>query len=371
MTKKFGALLIILLLSLTMVFQAGCGSKEDTTKTETKTETKIETKTEGTADTKAPQEKSKVMALGTHGVGSIVNAMGSGISTVLSRELGTEVKTVASSGPTEWMPMMNTEEMDMGVLNAWDAQMGYLGGIGYDKISGGKGFPIMLITSGHKSASGMMTSKESGIKTGADLKGKRYVGTYTGSPGQTMLADAGLANLGLTKKDVKMVSVPDVASGIRAIMEGRADVAGTANIGMGIVSELDAGKGAQFISLDTSPEAVKAMQELFPATPVKVSPGKGKTGVLEDIYLMEYDFYLVGRQKLSDDVVYNVVKALWDKNKDLGAINKNLEDWTPENFVVELFTLPYHPGAIKFYKEKGVWTPDMDKRQQELLASKK
>jgi len=176
--------------------------------------------------------------------------------------------------------------------------------------------------------------------------------------------------MGLTEKDVKMVSVPSVGDGIKALMEGRADVAGTAAIGMGIIKELDAGKGARFISLDPSPEAVKRMQEFFPAKAVKVSASKDKTGVVEDTYLMEYEFYLLGRESLSEDVVYNVVKALWEKNSDLGAINKNLLDWTPENFIVDNFTVPYHPGAIKLYKEKGVWNSELDKRQQELLAAK-
>lgn len=368
--KKFGAVLVILLLSLAMIFQAGCSSSGDSGKTETKTETQGETKTEGKAAEKAPQ--AKVMALGTHGVGSIVNAMGSGISSILSRELGAEVKTVASSGPAEWMPMMNTNEMDLGVLNNWDAEMGWKGGTGYDKISGGKGFPVMLITSGHKAANGVLVSEATGIKTVADMKGKRMVITMTGSPGQTQIIKASMANLGLTEKDIKPAASPSVDAGVRAVIEGKADINGCAQPGMGVVAELDAGKGARFISFDPSPEALKRMQDLFPAVLVPLKPGKGNTGIKEDpTYLMQYDFYLVGRESLEEDVVYNIIKALWDKNKELGAINKNLLDWTPENFVVDLFTVPYHPGAVKFYKEKGVWKDTHEKRQQELLAAKK
>lgn len=384
MIKKYGAFFMVIVLTLIMVFQTGCASKDNTTKpesnTESKTESKTDTKPEGNSDTKSegktdaksPQNGSQILALGTQGAGSIINAMASGISAVLSRNFGSEVKTVATSGPGEWMPMMNTNEIDMGLLNAWDAQTGYLGKAGYEKISAGKGFDIRLITSGHKAANGIIVAESTGIKSGADLKGKRIVGNFTGSAGQTMLSEAALANLGLTKNDVKMTAAPSVDAGLKSVIEGRADANGCANLGMGAISELEAGKGARFLSLDPSPEAVKRLQELFPANLIKVSPGKGNTGIKEDpTYLMQYDFYMVGRASLSDDVVYNVVKTLWDKNNELGALNKNLLDWTPENFVVDLFTVPYHPGAIKFYQEKGVWTPEMEKRQQELLASKK
>lgn len=316
------------------------------------------------------QEQIKVLNLGTHGVGSIVNTMATGMAGVLSKNLDFEVKVVASTGPTEWMPMINSGEMDMGMLNNWDAQMGRLGKSSYEKISGGKGFPIMLITSGHKALTGVVVAEDSGIKKGADLKGKRYAGNYTGSPGTTAQAEAALANLGLTQSDVKMVSVPAVDAGVRAVIEGRADANGSNNVGMGVISELDASKGARFLSFDPSPEAVKRLQEKFPATVVKVSPGEKKTGIREDTYLMSYDFYLVGRESLPEDTVYNVVKTLWEKNKDITVINKNLEDWTPENFVNTTFTIPYHPGAIKFYKEKGVWTPEMEKLNQELLSAK-
>ncbi len=316
------------------------------------------------------EQELKTLALGTHGAGSLVNAMGSGIGTVLSKHLSAEVKVVATTGPTEWLPMLETKEMDLGVLNDWDAQMGRLGKSVYEQISQGKGFPCMLLTAGTPSLTGVVVSGDSNIKTGNDLKGKRFIVDYTGSPGITAQAEAALANFGLTRNDVKVLSMPSVNAGIQAITEGRADAAGSGSIGMGVISELDAKKGARFLSFDSSPDAVKRLQEKYYAKVVEVQPGPANIGVQEPTNLMSYSFYLAGRDDLPEQMAYDIVKILWDNNQELGTIHIKLEEWATEGFVSTLNTIPYHPGAIKFYKEKGVWTPEMDQRQVELLAEK-
>jgi len=69
-------------------------------------------------------------------------------------------------------------------------------------------------------------------------------------------------------------------------------------------------------------------------------------------------------------VAYQIVKTLWEHDKELGAIHVRLKDWTNDRFVSSKATVPYHPGAVKFYQEMGVWTGDMAKLQQNLLAQK-
>jgi TRAP-type uncharacterized transport system substrate-binding protein len=142
---------------------------------------------------------------------------------------------------------------------------------------------------------------------------------------------------------------------VRAVIEERAEANGANNIGMGIISELDATHGARFLSFDPSPEAVARLQAEFPSRLVKVSPGPGRTGVREDVYLMSYDFYLVAREKLPDGIVAEIVRVLWDHNEELARINAPLRDWKTANFVVDAPTLPYHAGAVRFYRDRGVW----------------
>ncbi len=311
----------------------------------------------------------KVMNLSTHGLGSLINAMGVGIGKVLSENLDTQVKVMPTAGPTEWLPQITSGEVQMGILNNFDAQHGRSATNMYEKALGGKGAPILLLTSGTRNWMTILTTGESGIKTCADLKGKRMVDTNTGSAGITGQGHAAVANCGFEPgegyKSVVVAGGP--AKSVQVLIDGSADAC-TAAIGMGAVQELDAKRGARFVSFDPSPEAWARFEKYFPAKPKKVEPAKGRAGVHEAIYVAEYPFYLVAGEKVSDEAAYQIVKVLWEKNAELGEMHARLKAWSKDGFVDEAATIPYHPGAVRFFKEIGAWSPKMDEIQAKLLA---
>jgi TRAP-type uncharacterized transport system substrate-binding protein len=73
---------------------------------------------------------------------------------------------------------------------------------------------------------------------------------------------------------------------------------------------------------------------------------------------------------MPDEVAYTLVKAWWDHFKDLEPIHPQFRGWIPGIYVNKLATVPYHPGAIKFFKERGAWTSEHDKMQEKLLLGK-
>jgi TRAP transporter TAXI family solute receptor len=316
----------------------------------------------------AAQDLPKVLNMGTHGVGSLINAMGIGIGKVLTENLGTQVKVQPGAGPTEWLPQTASGEVQLGLLNNYDAQHGRSASGGYEKALQGKGAPILLLTSGTRNWLGPVVSGDSNIKSCKDFKGKRAVVRYTGSAGVTAQGEAVMANCGLSARDFRSVPVaggPD--KGIQAIIDGSADISGSGAVGMGIIAELDARKGARFVSLDPSPQAWARFTKHFPATPRKVEPGPGRVGIKEAVFLAEYPFYLVAAEKLSEQAAYGIVKVLWEKNADLFPLHARLKAWVKEGYVDEAATIPYHPGAIKFYREVGAWSPKMEALQAKLL----
>lgn len=91
--------------------------------------------------------------------------------------------------------------------------------------------------------------------------------------------------------------------------------------------------------------------------------------ITEPINALAYDNYVIGRTSLSEEAVYQVTKALYENNAELLAAGNATADWLDELYVSENVAIPYHPGAIKYYQEIGLWSSEMQAHQDELLAS--
>jgi len=264
--------------------------------------------------------------------------------------------------------MFETGEVQYGINVPGDAWAAYMGTEIYEEPTKGKGFPIRTIMLGAPIQIVFFVPEDSDIKTILDVKGKRVVTDYGAFFSSTLSAQTLLANGGLTFDDVKGVPVPGVADGIKAIIEGRADCALMA-VGGAVVEELKAAKGARGIPIDPSPEAVKKMQEVFAGYfAIKIKPGPA--GITEEIWGLGKDITLYCYEELREDVVYEIVKALWENYEELAPIHPKLKLWTPDKFASTRAITPYHPGAIKWYKEKGVWTAELEELQKKLLALK-
>lgn len=318
----------------------------------------------------APVSAKVILSVGTHPIGSFFNSVGTAVAKVVTDNSDVRVVVKPMKGPVAWLPFMARGEVDMGVLNMWDAQKSYLGASVYKKLSGDKGFSVRLLAISVNNLTSLVVAKESGITKLSQLKGKKVCGQFP-TPSLQYLTEATLANGGLTWGDITPVPINSVSEGVKMVMEGRADASGIIAVGMPIIAELNAKKGARILLMDGSPEGVARYRKYFPGYPVKIKPSPTRVGIEKEGYLFAYDIYVICRKNLKDDEAYQIVKTLWDKQKELGKVHKRLVNWKHSDFVTKEALVPYHPGAVKFYKEVGVWTPEMQKLQDKLLAEKK
>jgi hypothetical protein len=312
----------------------------------------------------------KTLNIGTHPVGNLANVFGTGVATVGSKYTPIQVKVKAVAGPTTWMPMMVTKEIDLGVLTSADAYPAYLGVETYDKLSSGKGFPVRLVFTGPIFSLGTIVRGDGPTKTTQELKGLRVCGGYANVPSAAIAQEAMLANGGLSWDDVKIVPVPDPGASVKLVMEGRAD-AGWATIGMPVVRELAAKRGARFLPLDISPEALARKDKIHPYSLPNLIKAGSTPGVDVDTWLMGTEYYVVCHADLPDNVIYEINKAIWDHFDELVSFHPTFKSWDQKGFVSKKLFTPYHAGAIKFLKEKGLWNNKLEASQQELIAMKK
>ena len=301
--------------------------------------------------------------LATHVVGSLYNALGTGIATVISRHTPMIVRVQPFAGPPAWLPSLDKGETDMGILTGADAIAAYTGSIIYKR-------PFrntrILVVGGSLQLS-FYVAKDSPMETVADLRGKRVPTDFPGIPIVKLSSSAVLAASGLTYNDIVRVPVSDLTANAQAFMEGRADTAWF-SVGAPAVEEANARKGVKFLSVASTREGAKKMAEIYPGSYPSVVKAGSATAVVKDTMFLTNDIYLIAAREMSDETAYEVVKTLWEFNEELGAAYPALKQWRRDRMVNDKALIAYHPGAVKFFKEKGVWGKEMEALQAKLLA---
>jgi len=246
----------------------------------------------------AQEKLPKTVSISTHSIGTFFHATGVAAAKTITDHTTIKALVKPMAGPVAWYPYMERGDIDLGVLNMWDAEKGYLGESMYEKLSNKKGFSTRLVCATVPNAIGLVVAKDSPVKTISDLKGKKVAGNFP-TPSLQLQTEALLANGGLTWKDVTPVPANSPAEGVKLVMEGRSDSSGTITLGTPIINELNAKKGARFLPLNPSSDVVAKMKKIFPGYMVKVVPGPEKTGLEKEQYLWGYDIYLIVGEKVS------------------------------------------------------------------------
>jgi len=302
--------------------------------------------------------------LATHAVGSSSNAIGASLASVVSRHTPITVRVQPFAGPPAWLPSMDTGDTDMGILTSPDAATSYNGVILYKRPF--KNTRILIV--GGTLQLSFYVPKDALIETVADLKGKRIPTDYPGTPIVRLSSTAALATAGFTYSDIIKVPVSDLQAGAQAFLEGRTD-AGWHTVGSPAVEEANARKGGvKFVSVISTMEGARKMAEVYPGSYPRVLKTGSATAVIKDTAFLTSDYYLVGSKDLSDETVYEVIKALWEYNQELGAAYAALKEWQRDRMVSDKAFIPYHSGAIKFFREKGIWTKELEALQAKLLG---
>lgn len=315
----------------------------------------------------------KVVRFATLSPGTVLYATISGLCKVATDNSPMTLIVVPTAGPPTWLPMMNKGSIDVGMENFSSQWQMWTGKAAPDPIP--KGFPakppypktrnIRLIMSGPLIRVGMLTRKDSGLKEIRELRGKKISWGWSAFPQNIGLTLGNLFSAGLTIDDVKTVPMTEVVAGVKAVQEGRVDASSCA-VGMGAIAEADALVGVRFLRGVMGPEADKAGQRAMQGCYTTIQKA-GPPGVPEDTPIWSAPLGIQVPSKMPDHVVYKLVETWWTHHKEYAPIHPLLRFWTPETFINKYITLPYHNGAIQFYKDKGVWTPEMEKIHNKVL----
>jgi TRAP transporter TAXI family solute receptor len=293
----------------------------------------------------------KTMAIGTGGTGGVYFPLGGAIANVLSKALpNTQATAEVTGGSVDNLKLIASGQSEMGFSMA-DAALDALNG--QDKFKSGK-VPLQTLLVVYPNRMHVVTVDGTGIEKMSDLKGKRV---STGSPGSAteVMAFRVLEAAGLDKdKDMKRERL-GVAESVNAIKDRKIDAfMWVGGVPTAAVTDLAATPGVKMKLIDHSDLADKMNAKygkLYSPSNIAKSiyPGMDKDNANTEVWNI-----IVTGDKMSNEDAYNIVKTLVEKKADIVAVHKEAESFSLNNQVQERSPVPFHPGALKYFKEKGI-----------------
>jgi hypothetical protein len=301
----------------------------------------------------AAQSKSVRLSIATGGTGGVYYVFGGGIAQVISKYIpNTEATAEVTAASVDNCKLIQAGKADLTIIMA---------DTGYDALKGMERFkpsgPIPLRTIGvlYSNYMQFVALEGPGIKSISDLKGKRV---STGAPGSgtEVMAVRVLESYGIdATKDIRRERL-SVAESAGALKDRKVDAfAWVGGLPTAAVLDLAATPGIKMKILSSADHIDKMKQKYGPVYFPLTIPKNTYPHMDADVQVACVANLLVCHEKMDAKLVYNILKVLLEHQPELVAVHQEAKNFTLASAAVGS-SLPYHPGAIKYFREKGIKT---------------
>jgi TRAP transporter TAXI family solute receptor len=321
------------------------------------------------ADPKLPE----TLAWSAYDVGSGGYNQAVAIGAALKNKYGTNLRIIPGKNDVSRLLPLKTHRLDF-VANGVGSYMAQEGMYEFGGKEWGPTPVRLLMTNISDQTLAMIVAADTGVKTVADIKGKR-VAWVIGAPALNQNLTAILAFAGLTWDDVQKVEFGGYGASLDAIVANQVDAGFSVSVSGKAYALEKSPRGLVYPTMPASDaEGWKRVQAVAPyMVPVTAAQGAGlsKDKPVESAAYPYPILHTLDDRKADD--VYAMMQAMVDTYpmyKDAAPGNVG---WALENQNLS-WVAPYHEGAIRFYKEKGLWTDAHQKhndaliKRQEVLA---
>ncbi|MBW2285212.1 MAG: TAXI family TRAP transporter solute-binding subunit [Deltaproteobacteria bacterium] len=295
--------------------------------------------------------KTTFISIGTGGTGGIYYPYGGGVAEIWSRYVeGVRAVAEVTGASVENVKLAHKGETVIGEVMGDVAVAGYKG---LAKKFKGKKHNILSMAIMYPNLLQIAALKKSGITNIEQIKGKKI---SSGSPGSgtNFMAEVVFKALGIPLDSYRdsRLSFTESANALR---DGTIDV-GTWSVGPGTSSILDLATTHDIHIISFTPEQTqKILAANAEYSAVELAGGVYK-GVDKPVATIGVWNVMICQASLPVDLVYNLVKALYEHNDYLVKIHPSARYTTAEN-AVKYSPIPLHPGTIKYLREKGIAVP--------------
>jgi hypothetical protein len=291
------------------------------------------------------------ISIATGGTGGVYYPMGGGLAAVLSKYVpGMQATAEVTGGSVDNLKLIDSGKPYVGFSMADAAQDAAKG---EDKFKGHK-VAVRTLAVLYPNRMHVVSVDGKGINKFADLKGKRV---STGSPGSAteVMAFRLLEAAGIDKdKDIKRERL-GAAESVNAIKDGKIDAFfWVGGLPTAAVQDLANTPGTKIKMIDHA-DLVPVMNKKYGNLYVEdVIPKSTYHGMGADNHQATVMNILVANASMDDKTAYNIVKTIFEKKPELVAVHKEAENIKLENQKSAASPVPFHPGAIKYFAEKGI-----------------
>ncbi|MFH0913800.1 MAG: TAXI family TRAP transporter solute-binding subunit [Chloroflexota bacterium] len=308
----------------------------------------------------------KAMSIGTGNPGGEQCPIGVGMADLITRYTGVPTTAECGGGSGANLNLLAKKEVELAIIANPVTFPAYRGIDDYQKTGP---VPLRTISTGHEGVYQMAVRADSKIFTPADFKGKRFMWDWKGSPHSQAVAVAILEAYGLTTKDVITQPLVACTESAQALKEGTTDIMiFPGGFNSSCWQELSLSIPIRFIGL--SGEAMNYIHKKLPYFATKVMPANTYRDQTQPLNCPTNFVSFYSLDALPEDLAYAVTKAIYDHWDQFAMYHETCKQWTLQR-AVENPAVPYHAGSVRYYKEKGVWTAEVQKTQDEQLAEMK
>jgi uncharacterized protein len=297
------------------------------------------------------EAQTKRLSIGTADTGGVYYIYGGGIAKVISTYIPNTVATAeVTPGAVDNVKMLQNKSIDLGFTKS-DIASDALKGVGPFANTGK--IQVRIIAATHADIAHVVVGATSGIDKLEDMKGKRISTSAPGS-GHELVALRLLEAANVSIQDIKRERV-SLSESVNAFKDRKIDGFFFAT-GLPAASMLDLSStpGISYKILDVQ-SYIKKIAEKHGSVYIDMVIPKGTYSRLEhDVKTLAVPVVLVTTDDMDANLVYNITKTMFEKKAELVAVHKEAKKLELKS-AIAVSSVPYHPGAIKYYKEQGVW----------------
>lgn len=292
----------------------------------------------------------KSLTLGTASVGGVFFVYGQVWANIASDAIKVPISTRQTDGPNHNIILTDAKQIELGMTTMGVALQGWNGTGAWTQ--GRKFQNIRAIFPMYDTMFHFVSTKASGINAVEQLAGKNVgVGPRAGTPG-TYIPQM-LEALNIKVGAIRNGGASDMAS---QLGDGLIDAFGfAAGLPFPAYSELEATRPVTFYSFTR--DQIATLKQKFPELSDATIPKGTYRTLTEDQPTVGVYNFAIAHKDLPDDLVYGIVKAVMENNAKMVQGHAAAKETLPQNVSKNTF-LPFHPGAVRYFREKGIKIDD-------------